>query len=125
LIPFDLAEVPHRLVCVSLPADFVEQQQALLQVPLTASFFRSGKPADPAAYWADVSGERCEVWLAPGRYAVNVGTQYQPAGYEDTLLLDVPASGAAELRARYRLGSFDKLKRRLIDGYRSLVRGTR
>jgi radical SAM protein with 4Fe4S-binding SPASM domain len=102
-IPFDLADVPHSRVKVSLPTAALQRfSNAYGGQPLVAYIFKFNETIGNAPYWAPIRNGEIEVSLPDGRYCVNISTKWVNAGYWDGVTFRVDDRNQKTILARYR-----------------------
>jgi radical SAM protein with 4Fe4S-binding SPASM domain len=95
LIPFELADVPHRRVTIHLADDLLEEaSQKHHGAPLMAYIFRFGE-GYPAPFWGNVVDNRVEVSLPAGKYTISFSTKWETAYNSQQLVFEVDDQSVA------------------------------
>ena len=95
MIPFDLADIPHRRVTIHIHDDLIEEvSQKHHRAPLMASIFRFGE-GYPAPFWGKVVDGRVEVSLPIGKYTISFSTKWEKASYSEQLQFEVDDDSVA------------------------------
>ncbi len=99
VIPFELAEIPHRRITFRIPEAPLEQFRQTYGSKLVAYIFKEGSPSALSDYWAPIVHGTCEVWLPEGKFFVNIAGKWAPAGFWDQLPFTVGPSGLGLVRS--------------------------